>query len=754
MKAWAWSIPGLFLPLLLPGIPGNFALLVLLFALVLIGLRQSPCVVFLLLGAAWTGFQIQERLDERVLEPPASPLIVNGKVNSLPIQRGGMLEFRFQIDNAEYPHGLSGQQLIVRWYRNFPEVSAGEEWQLGLRIKPARGRVNFQGPDRERWYFAQGIAALGVVQKPGTRKSGPANYWNMAYQRQRSRDAITRVVDDHPSRPLILALALADRSEIPNQAWQRFRLTGTSHLLAISGMHIGLAAVIGYWLGRVILCFLPATFLLRFGKQTALFSSVTVAVLYALMAGLSTSTQRALIMLLVFVLLKVTQRSSRIWMGLLLALFLVLVVNPLAPLETGFWFSFIAVAILLATFSPRTGTRHWLRTLLLAQVSVTVVMLPLGMLFFQKVTFLGLVSNLAAIPWVSFTVVPAILLGMLTLPLGDPVAPFLLLIAAESLRYLDAVLRLIELWGAGTWMTVSKPAAVPVMLASLGALLLMTPGKMYLRHLGAILLIPVLLPHQRQREQLEIEMLDVGQGLAIVVRTTDRQLLYDTGPGDARSWSLASSAIIPALGARAPDLLLVSHGDLDHAGGMFDLRRQYPESEVLASLRASPEGVSPCDSSRSWSWDGVRFDVLHPSSGLPYLGNDSSCVLSIEYGDVNLLLTGDISSSIEKRLVLYGTNEHDVLFAPHHGSKSSSSREFIEAISPEVAMVSTGFQNSFNFPNPTVQARYRAQKIPLLNTAVCGAIQLTVSKQGEILISSARRVNSAVWRWPADTECP
>ena len=337
---------------------------------------------------------------------------------------------------------------------------------------------------------------------------------------------------------------------------------------------------------------------------------------------------------------------------------------------------------------------------------------------------------------------------------GTTASDFLLITAAESLRFLDSFLSTFELWGAHTWLSVSQPSVYATLMASIAVLLMMIPIKPAIRLCCILLGSPALLLNHRPSGQLELEMLDVGQGLSVLVKAGSRQLLYDTGPGDGHSWSLAGSAIIPALQGKAPDAMIVSHGDLDHAGGLFELIREFPNTSVMMTRPGLAAGTISCQEQQAWAWSGLEMTVLHPSSGLPYLGNDSSCVLSLRYGDFLVLLTGDIGSSIEQRLVSRGLAGHDVLFAPHHGSKSSSSENFVQAVNPRWALVSTAYHNSFNFPDPSVRARYKAHQVPLYDTAACGAIRLGVNIEGGVQLSSARRERTGVWRWPADEECP
>jgi competence protein ComEC len=395
--------------------------------------------------------------------------------------------------------------------------------------------------------------------------------------------------------------------------------------------------------------------------------------------------------------------------------------------------------------------------MLMAQAGLTVTMLPVGMLWFQQVTLLGLVSNLLAIPWISFTVVPATLLAVLLLPFETWLTPFLLFSAAESAQWLSRALAWLESAARHGWLMTPRPGLVAAALATAGGLLLILPRGVKFRFLGLLLLIPLLLPAKRSQALFRLEVLDVGQGMAALIETQGHLLLYDSGPGDNRDWSLVPSAIAPAIaqtGKAAPDLAIISHGDLDHAGGLYELRSRYPDMKILANLGRPLEGTSPCREPLSWNWDGVEFEILHPGEGLPYLGNDSSCVVSITAGKHRLLLPGDIGSAVEQRLVSSGLQPYQVLLLPHHGSKSSSSSGFIDATSPGVGLVSAAYRNRFGFPHAGVTARFRAREIPLWNSADCGAIEILFEDGRDLQARTARRHRAAIWRWQPEAVCP
>jgi competence protein ComEC len=260
--------------------------------------------------------------------------------------------------------------------------------------------------------------------------------------------------------------------------------------------------------------------------------------------------------------------------------------------------------------------------------------------------------------------------------------------------------------------------------------------------------------------QTRVDLLDVGQGLSVLLATRDYLMVYDTGPGNGlvgeAGWDMVGGTIQPMIEAtgKRPDLIVASHGDLDHAGGLERLRSIYPESGYLASLPEKRSGIQICRSPAAWRGESLNLEVLHPSQGLPYLGNDSSCVISVNGPGLSLLLGGDISKAVERRLVANGLGHHTLMIAPHHGSSTSSSQALIEAALPEWVLISSAANNRFGFPRADVLKRYANADIPVLNTAQCGGIRITGDSEGELIIESARVRRESIWRWPADGGCP
>lgn len=715
-----------------------------------------------LLACSWSLWNFGLRLEDRL--PPrlaGQVLTVSGMISSLPQDQDDFVSFRFEPRTREQTKGAIAhlpRRMLVRWYEPWPPLSVGQHWRLELLLKPPWGPVNFQGPDRERWLFAEGIGAVATVRDGALEApSGPGGSAVTAV-----REVVFRQIAQRVERPraagIIQALAVADRSGMDRADQQLLTLTGTSHLLAISGLHIGLAAGGGMLLARVLGWLLPVPLMGRGLHLLGMSGGVLTAGAYAALAGFGVSTVRSLVMLLVAMAAVSASRSIHPWRAWLLALATVLLVDPFAPLGAGFWFSFTAVAALLLMFVPRCGRRRRWRSLLLAQWAVVVLMLPVSAAWFQAVSAVAFAANLVAIPVVSFLVVPLVLAGVAALGLSGELAGLLWSMSGRVAELLLALLQcMADLQGELT--PLAAPTFMEALVALLGGAILLLPRGLPARWCGVFLLAPLFLPsaHRVENGAVEVEILDAGQGTALLVRTAGRTLVYDSGPGDGNGRDMVASVIVPALGStggRRPDRVVISHGDLDHAGGLWSLRARYPDVPVHANLRALPEGLEDCRAPLRWQWGATSFEVLHPSAALPYLGNDSSCVVAVAADGGRLLLSGDISSAVESRLLQDGVAPSDVLLVPHHGSKTSSSSPFIQGVGPRLAVATAGLGNRFGFPRADIRQRYEDADIPFWTTGECGALRILMRRDGSLHADSARLRNPAPWRWPAAPGCP
>jgi len=714
----------------------------------------------------WVNHRISQRLP---LEESKSSHMMTGVIGSLPESGRNGIRFLFLADENT---GDMPSKIYVNWYNSrdgaggwapdVPQLRAGERWQLQLLLRAPRGRANFHGMDAERWYFTQGIDALAYVEDgENSRLAGPA-WFNLQHWRELVLNRLTGEAEGVPALRILTALAIADRRGLYARDREVLSATGTGHLLAISGLHIGLAAVLGFYVGRLGLLVLFTGLKLRLGVVLPWFTAWLAAFLYSALSGFGVSTQRALIMLTVATVVMLCRRNVHPIQAWLIAMSLVLVADPFAPLRAGFWFSFIAVGVLMMLFVPRHGAIPVWRRLLFAQLGISLVMAPLGMYWFQQTSLPGLLANLVAIPVVSLLIVPLILFALTMLWLPGPLASWALTAAGYAANWLLLVLDFLSGLQPTGFSSTRVIGLAATVLAMLGAVVILLPRGTPGRFAGILLLLPLFLPagDAPGEKKTQVDFLDVGQGLSVLLTTQNYQLLYDTGPGNGLDGNdgldMVRGTIQPMIGAtgRQPDLIIASHADLDHAGGMARLQSVYPEANYLASLPEIRTGIRPCSAPGTWIGDSLEFRVLHPSTSLPYIGNDSSCVISVNGPGLSLLLSGDISHVVERRLVHEGLARHTILSVPHHGSSTSSSQVLIDTVRPKWALISAANGNRFGFPRPDVLERYAKAHIPTLDTGRCGGIRITTDSTGGLSIESARASHKAIWRWPAIGDCP
>lgn len=770
MKAWALLIAGAVSPYLFTfTLPSPIAVLFFLLLITAIAFKPALwawCVfpVFFLL----TTLAVNQRLAERML-PTLNRSVheITGVIDSLPQSRGDTLRFDFLPDDSG---GELPPRIRVHWYLRkgkddavtTPDLHAGEHWRLQLELRTTSRRVNFSGVDAERWLFADGIGALAYVQPGNNVRLAAPGVFNLLNRRASMLERLEEVAGDVPAFRMLTALAIADRRGLLATDREVFSATGTGHLLAISGLHIGLSAVMGFYLGRLALLFITYGPKLRVAIALPWSTAWLAASSYSALAGFGVSTQRALIMLSVATLVMLARRKVHPFLAWMIAMSAVLLADPFAPLRAGFWFSFTAVAVLLMLFAPGKGDMPAWRKMVFAQLGISLVMAPLSMYWFQQASMPGLLANLVAIPVISFLVVPLILAALPCLWLPGPVAEWLLSLAGQVTHWLFLFLEQLSVLQPAWLNATRSPGLAGTVLAMLGALIILLTRGTPRRFAGALLMLPILMPvtSPLAATEAQTDFLDVGQGLSILVGSRDYLLVYDTGPGNGLEgedgWNMVAGTIQPMVTAsgRTPDLVVASHADLDHAGGLRRLKNLYPQTRFLASLPEKRKGIQTCTAPASWSAGGMEFSILHPSVGLPYLGNDSSCVISVKGQGLDLLLSGDISRLVEQRLVNEDLARHSILSVPHHGSSSSSSTVLIEAVQPELAVISAAANNRFGFPRENVIKRYQQAEVPTLNTADCGGIRITTDIHGAFEIASARASRKAIWRWPADPGCP
>lgn len=721
-------------------------------ALVLAGLaalllrRVRALALMTVLGAALTVMQAQEQLAQTW--PPErhnEELRVQGRIVSLPElstgERGNTWRFLFEPEDAALP-----PRIRVSWYRSAAQLRGGDCWQLDLRLKTPHGSLNPGTFDYEAWLFRQGITATATVRGGEPCTVQPAS--GLLDLRARIAERIHGWLPEHPSAGLVAALTVGDDSRLSDADWERFRLTGTSHLVVISGFNLGIVSAVAFFLLRWLWSAWPRLCLLLPAQKFALAGSALAATAYAFLAGAEPPILRAWLMLLAVLAAAWLHRLPQVTHALALAWLVILLLDPFAVMAPGLWLSFGAVAAIAYVSLNRVGRPSWWRIALWVQLMLSLVLAPLSLYFFQGVSLAGPLVNLLAVPLFALLtplLLAAVLLAELLPALGLP----LLGACAQLLLHFQQGLVWLTQWPQLWWAASPPPAAL--LLALLGSLLLFVPRGLPLRPLGVLCLLPMFLPPQTAPGQgLEVTVLDVGQGLSVVLRTANHVMVYDAGPAFEEGFDAGESIVAPYLlsqGQRRVALLMLSHADKDHSGGADAVRRLLEVQDERGALTAKP-----CRDGENWEWDGVRFRLLHPDDE-KRSDNNSGCVLRVEVGDRALLLPADIEKAAEARLL----REHpellyaDVLLAPHHGSKTSSTAAFIEAVQPGVVIHSAGWRHHFGHPHPAVVARYAETGAAQYVTGMQGALRFTLGAETLGAVRQHRCERAHWWNAPCET---
>jgi len=743
---------------LLPALPpGSVSLTLAGLALSLLFVRATcRAPVWFALGFALTLVSAVSALDARLPEElHGRDFEAIGTIRGLPSVESRNTRFEFDIESV----ALDGEQVALsgtsrlNWYDDAPVLAPCSRWKLRLRLRPPRGLVNPGGYDSERGAVQRGVVAVGYVRRGGeNRQLAPAHGVCIDSWRQAIADSITRRFAGATSGGLLRALAVGDQHGIADADWQVLRATGIGHLIAISGLHVGMFAAFGALLARGFWKAWPRLTLRIPGPLLEAPVAMACAFGYGMLAGMGVPTIRTLLMIAIAMLARYSRRGSSVAQALALAATVIVIQDPLAVLSAGFWLSFAGVAVLLSITRPAGEARALWREMPRLQLVLSLALLPMTVWFFGQGSLIGPLANLIAVPWVSFLVVPLTVAGSLLivdLPiLGGPL-----------LGLADALLGLI--WSLMQWMAALPSAQVYFAAAPIWAFVLamggiawcLLPRGVPARPLGLVLLIPLLIPAQTGLEhgEFEVWVFDVGQGLSVFVRTGGHTLLYDAGPRYPSGFDIGDAVVIPSLHALGVDRLermIISHGDSDHAGGAEAVHRAFPEALVESG---EPERVQlkadTCRMGESWAWDGVDFRVVSAIASSTAEGNDRSCVIVVAGRFGSLLLSGDATENIEPAVALAigEVIQPLVLMVPHHGSKSASSAVFLDAIKPRLALVSAGYRNHFGHPHADVVARYSERSIPLWNTADSGYLHLRFAPGMEVP-EQGREVRQGWWR--------
>ena len=718
----------------LPVLP-MLAVFILLAILGVMGCAFNVCrrIACLAIGVAVVGIAASEDLANRWSNHDARKnIIIIVQIIDFPINNRGNIRF---LASTSPDSGLP-PRLMLSMHKPSYIPQLGETWRLKVRLRAPRSYANPGGFDYAKWLHRARIGATGyVLESSDAAVQLNGKVARVAAYRRAASERIDRLFEASPARAILKALTVSARSDLSAAQWSDFAATGTSHLMAISGLHIGLAASAAFLLGWVVAATLCSR--ANYYDLAAMLAAIT-AFAYAQLAGMGIPARRALIMLLLVTL--AIRWRRRIDSGHLIGLVCVLVclADPLSIYAPGFILSFTAVGLLLwhgrqvqagsASFGSEVGRRLANGAIRLSAVQWLLLfgMLPFTVALFGRVALLAPIANIVVLPVFSILTIPAALLGILLAGPLSVCGDFLLVVALQSIRGILFVVEQLARVAPAEGLALGG-LTVPL-VAGAAMIMALLPAGWPGRYLAVISMVATLIyrPPAVPASCIDATFLDVGQGLAVVIETRDHALLYDTGPAYRSGSDAAERVVGPFLnrrGIRKLERLVISHADLDHAGGLRWLRENIEIGEVLSGEADELSAIS-CEAGQEWSWNQANFRILHPAVPTSWSGNDASCVLQIELGEHRILLLGDIESPAESVLVAGGLlGRISLVSVPHHGSRTSSTAALVSAVTANVAVVSAGYGNRWGFPKDDVVARWMDSGARVLTTAQSGAIQ-------------------------------
>jgi competence protein ComEC len=708
-------------------------------------------------------------------------------VVSIPHKAEQRQRFEFAIDSLiaediepELQSSLFKSKVRLSWYNSDKAIKLGQQWQLNVRLKEPNGLLNPGGFDYEKWLYLKRIKATGYVKDGillSQERTAASAIQSLMQVRQGIALKLDEVLGDYPYKGLVKALSIGSRADIEPYQWQLLLQTGTNHLMAISGLHVGLISGLFWWLTYRIWVSLQPLNLRVPAIYAASVAGFFAALFYSALAGFSIPTQRALIMLALIYLTILSNRETKPGYILMSSLFLVLLYDPLSTLSAGFWLSFAAVAVILYSILAKISHDSSLLGKCLefsrVQWRIFVGLMPVILLLFHQFNILSPVANFIVVPVMSLVIIPmtllATVLSWISFDLSSALFNLLQWLLDGVFAYLDYLLNAFP-----GQIIIPELPIVQIILLFIGIIWLLLPEGWYGRWLGIILILPALMyrPSALESGQFQFTMLDVGQGLAMVVQTRNHTLLYDTGDKYSPQFSMGNAVILPFLkfrGIRKLDTLVVSHSDRDHAGSVNDILQGIEVQNILSGeplviestaanvmTPTKHQSVRPlsqinkqrCHEGQSWIWDEVEFTVLSPQMPLAEVNaNNCSCVLLVKSPQgKSVLITGDIEKNIEKQLLKkYPQLNIDILQVPHHGSNTSSTMAFIQQLQPRFALFSYGYQNRFRHPHRSVVKRYKKKKVKLFSTTE-GAIDISQDlSNNSLIVKQYRFENLRFW---------
>jgi competence protein ComEC len=699
-------------------------------------------------------------------------ILTQDSTHSLKVPRHISLNFyvKNQSDSQETTSAIASQQQATE--KPNIHFHAGERWQFSVRLKRPHSTYNPHGYDFEAWALEQNIRATGTVStKSGYKKLNhfvTKPRYLIESAREKVGNYISQTLANKPFVGVIRALVVGDDSQISVTDWNIYLRTGVNHLMSISGLHITMLAGLAYGIAAFAWRRVPSLVLRMPTRKAATIAGLIAAVLYALLAGMSVPTQRTLLMLITFALALLLGRNVGVLRALCLALIVVVLFDPWATISAGFWLSFGAVAVITYASVGRLQAAHWLKSAINTQWAVTIGLLPMLIVMFGQTSIVSPLANAFAIPVISLIVVPLAIAGsVLHIDFLLHAAHWVLQICMHGLESLSNL---------PTWQQAAPPVWA-LLLALFGTLCLLLPRGFPQRWLGILLMLPLFfVPTSHPKiGEMQVAVLDVGQGLSVVIKTANHTFLYDAGPQFSTQSDAGSRIVVPYLrgeGIKKIDGFVVSHNDSDHSGGARSVLTQMPVTWLASSFDSPPEWPQNakklrCFAGQHWVWDKVRFAVLHPSiasyDDTKIKDNNRSCVVKVTSQFGSVLLTGDIEQAAETAMMEYAlqANIHapsggmletdfslksDVLIVPHHGSKTSSSSEFVQAVGARHSIFTVGYLNRFNHPKPLIEKRYEESGAFEYRSDYAGAISIDFKASNAIQLQSWRKLVPRYWQ--------
>ncbi|MGA7179310.1 MAG: DNA internalization-related competence protein ComEC/Rec2 [Thiobacillaceae bacterium] len=717
------------------------------------------------LGFAWAAWRADHRLsDELPAQWQGADIVLSGVIAGLPDRDTYGERFDFDVERVSTSGARVPHHIRLSWPNperdsktTLHRVKAGERWRFTVRLKRPHGTSNPDGFDVEAWLLERNIRASGYVRPRAESRRLDELANHPVYWVQRIRDEIRQRVfitlgEETKQAGLIAALTVGDQNAIPGEGWRVFNRTGTSHLVSISGLHVTFFAVLVMWMVNGIWRRIPAVTLRIPAGKAALTAGLVAAFFYVCLAGFQVPAQRTLYMLAVVAVSLWLERRPRPSSTLLVALCVVLLVDPWAVLATGFWLSFGAVAAILFVSSGNVMQTGKLEAWVQTQWAVTLALAPALILLFHQIPLVSPLANAFAIPVVSWVMVPLALIGVVFSPAWH--------VAAWVGDWVQAILAGLAAQPWAVWH-LATPQPIAIVLGLIGIIWLLLPRGMPAKYLGALLCLPLIFPVNEHPEPREarVEVLDVGQGTAVLIRTTHHALLYDAGPafGDANA---GERIVLPRLfgeGLEKLDGLILTHDDLDHTGGAPSVLRDMNVGWIATSLppeRPMFEGmqVTRCLRGQHWQWDGVQFEIINPPATAyteQRKDNKMGCVLKVTAAGKGLVLAADAERPAEEEMLAAepGKLKADVLMAGHHGSKTSSIQEFIDAVGAKQVIFTMGYRNRYGHPHWSVVNRFRAAGAQLYRTDRAGELSFKLSSAEPKLVGW-RQAHQRYWQDP------